>query len=253
MVGITRLGRWSDGSCRCGTTRGRRLAGGRGSGRRPSSRAGPDPTPAAAPPPNSAVQALDTLRPTTPPYFEPVYETLLRAPLPAQIYRQGGIPARMRQLETAWNPSGRVGNYLAGGAHPDGGQRVLPVAGHQRPRLRHLPPAAQRHGPQPAQHPLAMVGDRRDRSPVRAGRRRRLPECRGQGAHLRCPGRRADRHGSRADSRRRTRFWSAAARSASRCLGRRGPSPARSSRSSSPWRSARATTGPAATRTRATG
>ena len=114
MVGITRLGRWSAGAVAAAMLVGGGLPCGQ-AGAQTFIPAGPDPTPEAAPPPNSAVQALDTLRPTTPPYFEPVYETLLRAPLPAQIYRQGGIPARMRQLETAWNPSGRVGNYLAGG------------------------------------------------------------------------------------------------------------------------------------------
>ena len=72
MVGITRLGRWSAGAVAAAIL----VAGGLPCGQAGAQTfipAGPDPTPEVAPPPNSAVQALDTLGPTTPPYFEPVY------------------------------------------------------------------------------------------------------------------------------------------------------------------------------------
>ena len=246
---ITRLGRWSAGAVAAAMLVGGGLPCDRGSGAdlHPS-RAGSD----------AGGGTAAELGRTGAGYSQAHHTALLRARLRDAAARaaagpdlpSGRHPGPDAPARDSLEPE-RAGGQLSGRRwHPDGGQRVLPVAGHQRPRLRHLPPAAQRHGPQPAQHPLAMVGDRWNRSPVRAGGRRRLPERRACGPDLRCPGRRADRHRSRADSRRRTRFWSAAARSAFRCLGRRGPRPARSSRSSSPWRSARATTGPAAIRTR---
>ena len=105
---------------------------------------GPDPNPQPAPPPNSAVDALDTLRPSTPPYFEPVYETLLRAPLPAQIYRQGGIPAKLRQLERFWNPIGRVATYLPGGGIQTAGNAFFRSLGNGNGRACvtcHQPPS----------------------------------------------------------------------------------------------------------------
>ena len=114
MVGSTHLGRRPAGAMAVAILLG--IASGGPTAAQSFLPTGPDPAPTEAPAPDSAEAALDTLKPATPPYFAPVYETLLRAPLPAQIYRQGGIPDQMRQLETPWNPSGRLGNYLPGGA-----------------------------------------------------------------------------------------------------------------------------------------
>jgi hypothetical protein len=60
--------------------------------------------------------AIDPLGPTTPGYFEPVYRSLLQAPLPGRIFAQGGIPAQIPKFASYWNPLGRVGSYLTGEA-----------------------------------------------------------------------------------------------------------------------------------------
>jgi cytochrome c peroxidase len=48
-------------------------------------------------------------------YFPSLLPNLLAAPLPNRIYREGGIPAIVPQLEVDWNPLGRLGTYLPGG------------------------------------------------------------------------------------------------------------------------------------------
>lgn len=63
-----------------------------------------DPAPTASP-----------LSPATPAYFRFLYPMYAKAPRPAEIYRQGGIPAIVPKLEVDWDPFGRVGTYLPNG------------------------------------------------------------------------------------------------------------------------------------------
>ncbi len=69
------------------------------------------------PPPNSETEATlkDNLPADTPHYFQATYRSLMHAPLPAEIYNQGGIPAVVPQLEVDSDPSGWLGTY-----QPDG-------------------------------------------------------------------------------------------------------------------------------------
>ena len=48
-------------------------------------------------------------------HFATLLPTYLKAPLPNRIYREGGIPAVVPQLEIDWNPLGRLGTYLPSG------------------------------------------------------------------------------------------------------------------------------------------
>ena len=65
--------------------------------------------------PAVAAIAQATLPPDTPDYFRALYPMYLAAPRPAQIYKQGGIPAFMPKLEVDWDPFGKIGTYLPGG------------------------------------------------------------------------------------------------------------------------------------------
>lgn len=72
----------------------------------------------AAPPPYSETEATlkDNLPGNTPAYFRKSYLSLMRAPLPARIYNQGGIPPYVPKLEIDSDPSGRIGTYQPNGA-----------------------------------------------------------------------------------------------------------------------------------------
>ena len=76
---------------------------------------GPTVSSPAAPLANSANPDRTVLPPATPDYFRQTYPHLLRAPLPARIYNQGGVPPLVQQLELTANPYGRLGTYLPGG------------------------------------------------------------------------------------------------------------------------------------------
>ncbi|MGD9511475.1 MAG: hypothetical protein AB7X49_23325, partial [Geminicoccaceae bacterium] len=76
---------------------------------------GPTASHPAAPLADSADPHRTALPPATPDYFREIYPHLLKAPLPARIYNQGGVPALVRQLELTSNPYGRLGTYLPGG------------------------------------------------------------------------------------------------------------------------------------------
>ena len=65
---------------------------------------------------NSVSSPAAALTNQTPDYFEATYPHLLRAPLPARIYKQGGIPPVIEPLEMSANPFGRLGTCLPGGA-----------------------------------------------------------------------------------------------------------------------------------------
>lgn len=73
------------------------------------------PAPTTPPPAGSVTPEETVLPPKTPDYFEALYPYYLSAPLPAKIYKRGGIPAVVPQLELDNNPNGRLGSYL-----PDG-------------------------------------------------------------------------------------------------------------------------------------
>lgn len=74
--------------------------------------------PLALPAPNteSVASLLDRLPAGTPSYFQQSYVSLMRAPLPAQIFDQGGVPALLRQLERSANPSGVLGTFHLDGS-----------------------------------------------------------------------------------------------------------------------------------------
>ena len=55
------------------------------------------------------------LSPATQDYFRALLPMFAKAPRPAKIYQQGGIPALVPKLEVDWNPFGKVGTYLPGG------------------------------------------------------------------------------------------------------------------------------------------
>ena len=76
---------------------------------------GPTASRPAAPLANSANPDRTVLSPATPDYFRETYRHLLKAPLPAPIYNQGGVPALVGRLELTTNPYGRLGTYLPGG------------------------------------------------------------------------------------------------------------------------------------------
>ncbi|MGZ5001397.1 MAG: hypothetical protein ACXV7F_13990, partial [Methylomonas sp.] len=74
--------------------------------------------PLAYPPPaNSETEATlkENLPQATPEYFQATYRSLMRAPLPAHIYNQGGIPSVVPQLEIDNDPSGTLGTYQPNG------------------------------------------------------------------------------------------------------------------------------------------
>jgi cytochrome c peroxidase len=63
----------------------------------------------------SAATLLARLPAGAPAYFRQTYVSLMRAPFPAQIFNQGGIPSIIRELELDENPSGVLGSF-----QPDG-------------------------------------------------------------------------------------------------------------------------------------
>lgn len=78
----------------------------------------PSTTPPHPPPTSnteSALGLLARLPAATPKYFPQTYVSLMRAPLPAQIFDQGGIPGVIRELELDRNPNGVLGTF-----QPDG-------------------------------------------------------------------------------------------------------------------------------------
>ncbi len=64
---------------------------------------------------NSVDEAETVLPPVTPGYFAAVYPHLLKSPLPARIYNQGGIPQIIPGLQITGNPYGRLATYLPAG------------------------------------------------------------------------------------------------------------------------------------------
>ncbi len=75
---------------------------------------GPDPTPRTPEPPNSITQGEIPALPKMPDYFKRTFPLFLKAPQPAQIYDQGGIPAVIHKEEFDRNPFGTLGTYLTG-------------------------------------------------------------------------------------------------------------------------------------------
>jgi cytochrome c peroxidase len=70
-----------------------------------------------APPPADSLEATDLKVPTgSPPYFLSTYRSSMSSPLPARIWRQGGIPRVIQPNEQFANAHGRVGTYNAAGA-----------------------------------------------------------------------------------------------------------------------------------------
>jgi cytochrome c peroxidase len=51
----------------------------------------------------------------TPAYFKQTYASLMKAPLPAKIYDQGGVPKYVAQYEVDRNPRGFLGSYQPNG------------------------------------------------------------------------------------------------------------------------------------------
>jgi cytochrome c peroxidase len=56
-------------------------------------------------------QERATLPPRTPTFFRRIFHSFLQAPLPAQIFEQGGIPAVISEYEIDPDPTGRVASY----------------------------------------------------------------------------------------------------------------------------------------------
>jgi hypothetical protein len=76
----------------------------------------PPTEPPTAPPPAGAVDIGSVkVPPGSPPYLLSTYRSHLLAPLPAKIWKQGGIPRIIRQDEQFNDPHGRIGNYNAAG------------------------------------------------------------------------------------------------------------------------------------------
>ena len=73
----------------------------------------PDPTPEGPPLPNSETveSALQVLPPNTPEYFRKIYPNILKQPLPARIFDQGGVPTVIPKLEIDTVPNGQTGSY----------------------------------------------------------------------------------------------------------------------------------------------
>lgn len=71
--------------------------------------------PTAAPPADSVDLDDVTVRPNAPDYFAETYRSALLAPLPARIYRQGGIPPFVMPFEQFNNPAGKLGNASLSG------------------------------------------------------------------------------------------------------------------------------------------
>jgi cytochrome c peroxidase len=51
----------------------------------------------------------------SPRYFGPVYRSALKAPRPAHVYNQGGVPPVVPENETDNDPTGKIGSYQPGG------------------------------------------------------------------------------------------------------------------------------------------
>ena len=62
-------------------------------------------------PPDSVDAGAVKVPPKSPPYLLSTYRSNLYAPLPAKIWKQGGIPKVINQSEQFKNPHGKVGNY----------------------------------------------------------------------------------------------------------------------------------------------
>jgi cytochrome c peroxidase len=72
----------------------------------------PPTAPPAAPAPPDSVDAGEVkVPPKSPPYLLSTYRSNLYAPLPAKIWKQGGIPKVINQSEMFNNKDGRLGNY----------------------------------------------------------------------------------------------------------------------------------------------
>ncbi len=76
----------------------------------------PTVAPAAPAPANSVDGGAIAVPPKTPNYFLSTYRSYMYAPLPAKIWKQGGIPTVVKQSEQFANPHGKVGNYNVPGA-----------------------------------------------------------------------------------------------------------------------------------------
>jgi hypothetical protein len=73
--------------------------------------------PATQPPPANSVDADSLAFPAgTPPYFKSALRSYLRAPLPAKIFKQGGIPRVLPGLEIDKAPGGEVATFRLGNA-----------------------------------------------------------------------------------------------------------------------------------------
>lgn len=71
----------------------------------------PPTEPPTAPDPANSVDLGDVqVPPKSPPYLIHTYRSNLQAPLPAKIWRQGGIPKTIKQDEQFNNPHGKLGN-----------------------------------------------------------------------------------------------------------------------------------------------
>ena len=62
-------------------------------------------------PPDSVDAGAVKVPPKSPPYLLSTYRSNLFAPLPAKIWKQGGIPKIINQSEQFKNPDGKVGNF----------------------------------------------------------------------------------------------------------------------------------------------
>jgi cytochrome c peroxidase len=69
--------------------------------------------PAHPPPPDTvtADQEKTALPPGTPAFFRKIYHSVLTAPLPNQIFEQGGVPSVIPEYEVDVDPTGRLGSY----------------------------------------------------------------------------------------------------------------------------------------------
>jgi len=77
----------------------------------------PDPTPAAPPQANSETveSVLKKLIRDAPDYQKTIIPYLLKQPLPAKIFDQGGIPAFLPRHEIDKDPNGTIGTYNLNG------------------------------------------------------------------------------------------------------------------------------------------
>jgi cytochrome c peroxidase len=77
----------------------------------------PSTAPPAAPPTPDSLDASGARAPSDAPrYLRRTYPAALKAPLPAKIFKQGGIPAILPRLEIDKDPAGEVGTHIEQGA-----------------------------------------------------------------------------------------------------------------------------------------